>query len=183
MRKDLETIRNRMPSAWSSPEMIDQMIERAFSNPFSLLDELRSPVNDERDWFHPTVDLDEREDCYVLSVDLPGVKKEDIKIDVRDNQLFISGERKRKSESDEKGIRRFESSYGRFQRRFTLPMSVDANKVEADLTDGVLYIALPKVEVAKPKSVEIQSGTGFFSKLLGKSSEGKKDRTQDSTTH
>jgi HSP20 family protein len=110
--------------------------------------------------FQPSCDLQENEGHYMVSFDMPGVKKENIKIEVQANQLHVSGERQRESKKDV------------FERTFVLPESVDAEKIEAHYEDGVLNIALPKAEKAKARKIEIQSGHGgFFSKLLGGKSE------------
>jgi HSP20 family protein len=108
--------------------------------------------------FDPAFEIAESGEHYLMSVDLPGMKKEDIKIEVSDNILTISGERKRES-SDKNGF---------FKRSFTLPSSVETGKVEARYENGVLELYLPKTQVAKPRQIEVQSGkSGIFSKLLG----------------
>lgn len=99
--------------------------------------------------FEPACEITEGEDRYTLSLDVPGMKKEDIKIEVIDNALTISGERKRESKS-----------YGVFKRSFTLPASIEADKAEARYENGVLEIDLPKTPMAKPRQIEIRSSTG-----------------------
>lgn len=101
-------------------------------------------------------DFQEFDQHYLLSVDMPGIKKADLKIETLGQQIQISGETKKD---------RMSRSY---RRTFALPESVDTNKIEAHFEDGVLEILLPKVESEKPRTIEIQSGTtGFFEKLLG----------------
>jgi HSP20 family protein len=104
--------------------------------------------------FTPSVDIEENEEMYMVSADLPGVKRDDVKIDIIGNALKISGERSK--EIKEEGYR--ERSYGRFTRSFTLPQTVDAKKVEANFEDGVLRIVLPKTEVKKAQEIKIQAG-------------------------
>jgi len=119
--------------------------------------------------FEPVVDWTETEHEFVMSVDLPGVKKDDVKIEVQGNTLLLSGERKKEMSADKKAkYQTYERSYGFFQRRFTLPTTVDADKIEARFEDGVLELMFPKTESAKPRKVEIQSGKsgGFFNKIL-----------------
>lgn len=184
MGKNLMVTRSTTPSIWNTSDF-DEMFERAFRNPLSLLDEFRmTPVVD-REWFQPNVDVEERDDAYLLSVDLPGMKKEDIKVDLTDNVLTISGERKREEEHKDKGgVRRYESMYGRFERSFTLPSTVVVDKVEANMEDGVLKIALPKSETAKPRTIEVQSGkSGFFSKLIGTNKKDEKSTADEKTSH
>ena len=107
---------------------------------------------------NPSYEVNEAEGHYLLSVDLPGLKKSDIKIDVQNSVLTVSGERKR----DEKSL-------GVFKRSFTLPSTLDTQKIEARYEDGVLELYLPKAEVAKPRQISIETGerSGFFEKLLG----------------
>ena len=118
--------------------------------------------------FNPACDVEETESSYVVSFDLPGIAKDDVKIEIAGNQLMVSGERK--SETKEKGSRHIvERLVGSFQRVFTLPASVEAEKIEANYQDGVLKIAIPKAEAAKPHRIEITEGKGsFIGKLLGK---------------
>lgn len=101
----------------------------------------------------PAYDVAETETHYELSFDLPGMKQEDINIEVQDRVLSISGERKR----EENGVRHSERFYGRFERQFTLPDNVNAEAVEANYEHGVLKIALPKLEEVKPRKVQINA--------------------------
>ncbi len=167
MRNALEVSKgNRMPT-WNMQDM-EEMFERALRNPFSLLENFRPAMMVDTRWMQPNFDIEETDQAYLLSVDLPGVKKEDVKVDLSENILTISGERKYEHESKEKGATRYERSYGQFQRSFTLPASIEVDKVEANLEDGVLRIALPKSEKAKSRPIQVGSGKGsFFSKLLG----------------
>lgn len=116
----------------------------------------------------PAYDIEETESHYVLSFDLPGMKQEEISIEVQDRVLSISGERKR----EEKSVRHSERFYGRFERQFALPDNVNADSVEANYEHGVLKIALPKLEEVKPKKVQIGLNSNkegsFFSRLTGR---------------
>lgn len=104
----------------------------------------------------PVVDITEDDKEYLIKAELPEMKKEDIKINVQDDVLSISGERK--YEKDEKGKKyhRVERAYGSFLRSFTLPQDADGSKVSATYKDGVLAIHLPKSEKAKPKAIEVK---------------------------
>jgi len=104
----------------------------------------------------PAVDIVERDADYVVKIEVPGVKKEDIKITVADDVLTIRGEKKQEKESKEKNYHRVERAYGSFQRSFTLPSFVQSDKIKASYDNGVLTIALPKVEEAKPKEIEVK---------------------------
>lgn len=124
----------------------------------------------------PTADIDEEDDHYMLSLEIPGMKKDELKIEVIDNQVVISGERKTEEKRKEKGSLYSERRFGRFQRAFTLPTHVDAGKIEAQYQDGVLKVYVPKSEAAKPRQIKIgdASSGGIFSRLLGKREEDRK---------
>ncbi|MGZ5278978.1 MAG: Hsp20/alpha crystallin family protein [Pseudobdellovibrionaceae bacterium] len=182
MRNALDVFRGQRIPRWYGQD-VDDMFERAFQNPLSLLSEMQPSMMGDKDWYVPSFDVNETEEAYLLSVDLPGVKKEDVNIDVSNNVLTVSGERKHEYESKEKGSRRYEQSYGQFTRSFTLPTAVDAEKVEANMEDGVLKIALPKSEQTKPHKIQVQAGkSGFFSKLVG-SSDKKEKKEKDVSSH
>ena len=129
-------------------------------------------------WVSPALDLEETKGHYLLSIDMPGIPKEDVKIEVLDGQLVISGERKRERDTEENAWHVAERSIGKFQRKIKLPELTDASQIEAAYTDGVLKIAIPKAEAKKPKVVEIkteQKEGGFFSKLLGSKEENARE--------
>jgi len=103
----------------------------------------------------PAVDIYETPDSIVLQAELPGLSKEDIDIQVRDNVLTLKGERRSEKEVKEGNYLRVERAYGGFQRAFTLPAAVQADKIRAVFKDGVLDVSIPKVEEAKPKQIKI----------------------------
>lgn len=105
--------------------------------------------------FVPAVNIKEDPEQYVLSVELPGMKKEDVKIEFKENLLTISGERKMADEEKREGYHRIEHGYGQFSRSFTLPQGVKADQIEARYTDGILTISVPKAEEIRPKQIEI----------------------------
>ena len=118
--------------------------------------------------FTPSCDVEESGDHYLMSFDLPGVKKEDIKIDVRDGLLTVSGERKDECEQKDKNHYHMERFYGSFNRTFQLPAGVKSEQVEAHYSDGVLRLAVPKAEAAKTQQIKIGEGkSGLWEKLLG----------------
>jgi HSP20 family protein len=108
-----------------------------------------------RPW-SPAVDIVETEDALVLKADLPDVKLEDIDVRVENETLTIKGERKFEKEEKIKGYHRIERSYGAFMRSFTVPASLEADKVSAEYKNGVLTVTLPKREEAKPRQVKVQ---------------------------
>jgi HSP20 family protein len=110
-----------------------------------------------RRWI-PAMDLVETDDHFVLKADLPGLKEEDVNIEVEENVLTVSGERKAEHEDKREGYVRVERSYGSFRRSLTLPEGVDAEAVTANFDNGVLEVRIPKPEERKPRRVAIQVG-------------------------
>lgn len=104
----------------------------------------------------PPVDITEDDKEYLIKTELPEVRKEDVKVTVENGILSISGERKFEKEAKGKKYHRVERAYGNFVRSFGLPDDVDANKVDAKFSDGVLTVHVAKSEAAKPKQVEIK---------------------------
>jgi len=107
--------------------------------------------------FVPAVNTREDENAYVVEIDIPGVKKEDIKvnIDPEKGTLTVSGERKFKEEVKKEDYYKIESSYGKFMRTFSLPENVDSDNIDAKTEDGVLVITLPKVKKEEKEVKEI----------------------------
>lgn len=106
--------------------------------------------------FSPATEIVESEDKFSMSMDLPGMSKENVKIEINDGALLVSGERKRESKSETEKVQRIEKSYGFFKRSFVLPKTVDPEKVEAKFENGVLELNLPKTKLAAVKKIEIQ---------------------------
>ena len=104
----------------------------------------------------PAVDIYETPESIVLQAELPGLGKDDIDIQVRDNVLTLKGERRSEKEVKEGNYLRVERAYGGFQRAFTLPAAVQADKIRAVFKDGVLDVSIPKAEEAKPKQIKIE---------------------------
>ena len=124
--------------------------------------------------FTPRADLEETKTHYLVTMDLPGVSKDDVKIELHQNTLIVSGEKKSETKKSEEGYRYVERRSGSFRRTFTLPDTVDAKGVEANCHDGVLEIAIPKSEKAQPQQIKINEGkSGVFSKLLGTDNKNK----------
>lgn len=103
----------------------------------------------------PLTDIYETENEFKLQLDLPGVKKDDLKISYSDGELKISGERKYEKEDKDTKYHRIERAFGKYYRSFTLPKSADADKIKAEFNDGQLKVAIPKREEAKPKEIAI----------------------------
>ncbi len=138
-------------------------------NPFAELDDfptgirlfqdtvnrLLSEGSTARPWA-PAVDIFETENELVLKADVPDVELKDIDIRMENGTLSLRGERKFESKKTDGGYHRLERAYGSFERYFTLPDTVDPDKVKAEYKNGVLTVTLPKKEVAKPKQIKVQ---------------------------
>ncbi len=107
-----------------------------------------------RRWL-PAMDLVETDDHYVLRADLPGLSDEDVNVQLEDNVLTISGERKAEHETKQEGFYRLERAFGAFARSLTLPDGVDPDSVGAHFDRGVLEVRIPKPEQKKPRQVQI----------------------------
>ena len=110
--------------------------------------------------FAPPVDVYEDEHNVTLKIEVPGIDEKDIDVRIENNTLTVHGERKFEKEEKEENYRRVERQYGSFTRTFTLPTTVDADKVQADYDRGVLKIQLPKKAEAKPKQIKVNVGSG-----------------------
>jgi len=140
-------------------------------DPSREVDSLQSEVNRVFDAFFgagrsapsrrwvPAMDLAETDERLILRADLPGLKREDVEIEIKDNVLTVSGERKDRHEEEREGYHRVERVFGSFGRSLTLPRGVDADKVVAEFADGVLEVTIPKPAERKPHRVEIGAGS------------------------
>ncbi len=108
--------------------------------------------------WRPPVDVVEKDDAFWLEAEIPGVDPEDVEVYVQGRVLTVRAERKRASDDIREGYRRIERFHGSFQRSFTIPESVDADKVDASVTHGVLRIALPKTEASLPRRIRVRVG-------------------------
>jgi HSP20 family protein len=157
---------------WNPISEFQNEYDRLFDNWFTPV-VYRSKVDQQ---FVPTCDIEKAEDHYLLTLEMAGVKKEDIKLEVVENQLIISGERKseprirEQAQDDTEYLYKYsERHYGKFQRTFTLPVGLDTGKIEANYQDGILRVMVPKEEAAKPRQIKITNGSvGVGSKFFGK---------------
>jgi HSP20 family protein len=108
----------------------------------------------------PALDISERKDAYVVTIEVPGVRPEDLDITLEDGLLTIQGERQFTQESSEQQFHRVERRYGSFRRSITLPARVQAEQIEASFENGVLEVVVPKAEEAKPKKISVRAGGG-----------------------
>jgi HSP20 family protein len=106
--------------------------------------------------FAPSVDISEDEDRFIVTVELPGSKREDISVEMKDHVLTVRGEKRREREVKSERSHLIERRYGSFSRSFTLPANAVGERVKAEFRDGVLTIEVPKAEEARPKAIAIQ---------------------------
>jgi HSP20 family protein len=105
----------------------------------------------------PTVDIGEDKDNFYLRIDLPGMTKDDVRVNYEDGILTIKGERKDEwQDNKDLSVHRTERFYGKFERSFTVPRRILDNKIVANFKNGVLLVTLPKVEEVKPKEIEVK---------------------------
>jgi HSP20 family protein len=139
---------------WDSGREVDSLqseVNRVFDAFFG------NGVAPQRRWV-PAMDLIETDDSLVLRADLPGMRREDVDIEIKDGVLTVAGERHADHEEKAEGFYRVERAFGRFSRSLTLPDGIDADSVTADFTDGVLEVRVPKPEERKPHRVQIGAG-------------------------
>ena len=148
------------------PEPFSQEVNRLFNTLFDMQD------TGVQRWV-PAMDLMEADDHFVLHADLPGLGEDDVSIEIQDNTLTISGERKSEHEERQRGWYRLERSFGRFSRSLTLPEGVDTDAISAEFDKGVLEVHIPKPEERNPRRVVIkaQAGNGSQPAVEGTASE------------
>lgn len=130
---------------------IDGLLGRFFGN------EHEAASGELSNWLVPSCNISESDESWMVTVDLPGMSKDDISVELRHGELWISGERKECSEEKNKTFHRTESHYGRFERGIRLGEDLDMEKVDAEYRDGVLRISVPKTESSRTKHVEVKS--------------------------
>ncbi len=137
-------------------------LEKEFSKIFNTLESRFGISRNKEDegyenavWM-PFTDIFEDKDKYTLQLDLPGVKKEDVKISFVNGQLSISGERVQEEEHKDAKCHRIERVFGKYYRSFNLPDHIKSDDISAEFKDGQLTITIPKAEEAKPKEIEIK---------------------------
>lgn len=141
-------VKSRPSGSWSGND-IDRMFERFFGEMMPTEGRTTGSV------WAPDVDVKEDEHQFTVLVELPGLKTSDIEVQVENNVLFISGERRMEEKKEGENWHFVERSYGSFSRSFRLPKNVDNENVVANYADGMLTINIPKAEEAKPRKVQI----------------------------
>ena len=127
---------------------MNRMFEDFFPNDEYLQERLHPVV--------PVINVEENEDSFNISAEIPGMKKNDIKISFQDNMLTISGEKQEEKKRKGRNYHRIERNFGKFSRSINIPADVRADKISAEYEDGVLYISIPKSEEARPKLIEVK---------------------------
>ena len=141
---------------------MDRLMDAFFERRFGSM--LQDPSFRDDDWqgrtlWAPQIDVQHGEDAIVVCADLPGVRKEDVQVEVQDDALVISGQRREEREEGgkEQGYQMLERSYGSFYRSVPLPHGTKPDEIEAIMRDGVLKVKLPLAESARPRKIKIQS--------------------------
>ena len=147
----LPKLRDREGSV-ARPSRLDQLFNETLADWFGG----RMTEALERGGWFPAVDIREEEGVLTFVADLPGLEREDVEVTVENNILTIKGERRSDVEEKRDTYHRVERTFGAFSRSFTLPRGVDAAKVDARFTNGVLTINIPKTEAAKPHKISIR---------------------------
>ncbi len=114
------------------------------------------PLTVSNETFTPAVDISETDKSYEFEIELPGMKKEDVQIEVNDGVLTVSGEKREEKKEEKKGYRKIERSYGKFERSFSLPSDVDEKNITAKFENGLLNISIPKSPEAKESRRKIE---------------------------
>ena len=146
------------PSLFSAP-LIDDMpdrLRRMFEGGFNI-----EPLTEPLGWM-PAMGIVENDDAFVVSAEVPGINAKDVDISIDDGVLTLSGEKKEEKEEGKEGSKfhMWERRYGSFRRSFTLPQAVEADKITAKATDGILTVTLPKTRKAKAQGRKIPVANG-----------------------
>ncbi len=157
-KKESKELIKTEPSRFLSPfEEMERRFEDFFRRPFSLAPSWWPRVKfPEAEEVSPSIDIYEEGDDVVVKGDIPGMNKEDLAVNLTDDTITISGEKKKEEKVEKKNYYRMERSYGSFRRSFRLPEEVQADKAKAKFKDGVLEIRIPKTEEAKKRERKLK---------------------------
>jgi HSP20 family protein len=153
-----EDLRSDLRSA--QEELRQNQMNNLFAHALGLHDRWQGAAAGSGPAWAPALDISERKDAYLVTVELPGVRMDDLRITLEDGLLTIQGERHLANDASEQQFHRVERRYGAFRRAITLPAHVVADAVEAWFEDGVLQVLVPKAEQAKPKRIQVRPGAG-----------------------
>jgi len=154
--KPTTEVAKRETSQMLSPfSEMERMMAEFMRRPFSMIPSMWPRMEIIEEEMIPAIDIYEEGDSVVAKVELPGMKKEDISVEINNGILKIAGEKKREEKVEKKNYYRIERSSGSFERRISLPVETQADKAKATFKDGVLQIKIPKSEQAKKKENKI----------------------------
>ena len=158
-------------SGWSTPLLsalplatrIQRDMDRVFSDffgpEFGLTTSAPSMMSErEAAWLSPACDIEDLDNEYQISIDVPGMAKEDLHLEIKNHQILVSGERKLDQEKKEAEYETRERFYGKFERVFDLPAAIDEDAIEANYENGVLMISVPKVVESKASGKQLKIG-------------------------
>jgi HSP20 family protein len=152
--------RYREPASLFGLQRLNRILDEAFAGlPFGEQGNVITST-----WFAPT-DVSEDENSLRITMELPGVNPEDVRLSLENNVLTIRGEKKQQAEENNERIHRFERTFGMFERTFLLPNTVDPDKIEARYDNGVLFVSIPKAERAKPREIRVNASAGGSSQI------------------
>jgi HSP20 family protein len=144
--------RYREPTSLFGLQRLNRILDEAFSGlPFPEQGNVITST-----WFAPT-DVSEDQNSLRITMELPGVDPNDVRLSLENNVLTIGGEKKQQDEETNERVHRFERTYGMFERTFVLPNTVDPDKIEARYENGVLFVSIPKAERAKPREIRVNA--------------------------
>ncbi|HKI86911.1 MAG TPA: Hsp20/alpha crystallin family protein [Thermoanaerobaculia bacterium] len=153
----------RLAKPWTLFDEIDSEFQRLVERTTGLMPRMMTPglipllrTEPAMAGWYPRLDAFEKDDKLMVKVDLPGLKKEDVRVSFKDGDLIIEGERKIEKELKEESYYRAERSYGKFYRRVPVPFDIKADKIKANFTDGVLHVELPIPAESRTKPIEIK---------------------------
>lgn len=135
---------------------LSQQLNRMLDNVFTSSSAWRDDTVATSSWV-PAVDVIEEDDAIKIVAEVPGVRPEDVTVSFENQVLVIRGEKEQEHTEPSDRVRRYERSYGAFERHFSLPSTVDADKIEAHYDVGVLTVSLPKVERARPREIPVST--------------------------
>lgn len=144
----MNAIRKTEMTPWAGFRELEDNLNRIFYG--------QSPVRAHGAAWAPAVDVHDLGEAYVLEADLPGLRKEDITVTVKEDVVTLKGERKQQYDENQKGFRRIERYHGGFERSLRFQGGIDAGRVEATFENGVLRMHLPKPEASRPREIDVQ---------------------------
>jgi len=148
MSRTLVHWRNRLPRPWDFSADMESLVNQFLGSDQGYFAQGKN--------FAPESNIVETEAAFAVSVELPGIEPDEVKVEVHEGELVISGEKKSETKEESKTFHRVERRYGEFRRVFSLPSAVDREKIDARYDHGVLTVTLPKSEKVIPKQIEVK---------------------------